>query len=312
MDASEPSQNLTPLYRLSWVMVAYTLVVILWGAWVRISGSGDGCGDHWPLCNGAAIPIGSSVKTWIEVSHRYSTALFGLLMLLQVASIFRTTTSKHPARFWILFALLFTLTEALIGRSLVKEGLVTDSESLKRLVVMPLHLVNTSILIFSQVMAAECIRFGARSRLSLSSATKRIVALVGIALILLLTTGAIAALGAHLLPAESVLSGLQQDFFKDSHLAVRLRILHPMAGLLVPTLLSLYIFSVGERPTNREITILVRQLSFVVAAAIVIGIVTLMSLSPVWLKLLHLTVANVIVIVLSRLFFFCTRPPTRE
>ena len=72
------------LYAASWGLVAYTILIIAWGAWVRISGSGDGCGDHWPLCKGEAVPIGESVKTWIEVSHRYSTALFGLLVLGQI------------------------------------------------------------------------------------------------------------------------------------------------------------------------------------------------------------------------------------
>jgi cytochrome c oxidase assembly protein subunit 15 len=297
----------TQLYRCSWVMVGYTLIVILWGAWVRISGSGDGCGDHWPLCNGAAIPIGSPVKTWIEVLHRYSTALFGLLILLQLTCIFRTTKSKHPARFWILSTLLFTLTEALIGRSLVKEGLVTDSESLKRLIVMPLHLLNTSVLIFSQVMTAECLRFGERTRLPLAPGPRRLAAALVTLFIVLLVTGAIAALGAHLLPAVSILNGLQQDFLKDSHLSVRLRVFHPVAGLLIPTLLSLYLFSASERSKNEEIAILFRHLAIAVMGAMVIGIATLMSLSPVWLKLLHLTMANVIVIILSRLFFFSTR-----
>ena len=42
--------------KLAWAVVAVNLLVIVWGAYVRASFSGDGCGDHWPLCNGQVIP----------------------------------------------------------------------------------------------------------------------------------------------------------------------------------------------------------------------------------------------------------------
>jgi cytochrome c oxidase assembly protein subunit 15 len=302
-----PLQNNSSLYTFSWGMVAYTLIIILWGAWVRISGSGDGCGDHWPLCHGAAVPLGSPVKTWIEVSHRYSTALFGVLILLQIIWVFRKGPSTSSARRWVVFTLIFTITEALIGRSLVKEGLVTDSESLLRLVVMPLHLLNTSALIFSQVMTAESIQFNSRTPTALHRFGARMAWMLLVIAVILLTTGAIAALGAHLLPAESISIGLQQDFQSHSHLAVKLRLLHPVAGLLIPMIVAGYFFSAGVKSTNQETSKIIRQLSILTLCMMVIGIATLMSLSPVWLKLLHLTVANCLVITLSRFYFFATR-----
>lgn len=146
----------------SWALVAYTVLIIVWGAWVRISGSGDGCGEHWPLCHGEAVPLGASVKTWTEVAHRYSTALFGLFILLQLFAIRRSCSPTHRARFWIWLTLLFTASEALIGRLLVVRGLVNESESLARLYVMPLHLVNTSLLLLAQVMTSEHLRVGGR------------------------------------------------------------------------------------------------------------------------------------------------------
>lgn len=293
-------------------MVVYTLIIILWGAWVRISGSGDGCGDHWPLCHGAAIPLGSPVKTWIEVSHRYSTALFGVLILVQIVWVIRKGSEGSAAQKWVGLTLLFTVTEALIGRSLVKEGLVTDSESLLRLVVMPLHLLNTSALIFSQVMCAESIKFHFRLPTKLHGLGARVGLMLAGIIVLLLTSGAIAALGAHLLPAESIAVGLQQDFQSQSHLAVKLRLLHPIAGLIIPTFVAGYFFSAGRRSTNKEINNITYQLSVLTLCMMLIGIATLMSLSPVWLKLLHLTGANCIVITLSRLYFYSTRLPTIE
>ena len=56
-------------------MLAYNVAVILWGAYVRASGSGAGCGNHWPLCNGAVTPPSPTVATLIEFTHRVMTGL---------------------------------------------------------------------------------------------------------------------------------------------------------------------------------------------------------------------------------------------
>ena len=293
-----------PRQRYAWLLVGYTLIIIAWGAWVRISGSGDGCGDHWPLCHGAAIPVGAESKTWIEVSHRYSTAIFGILILLQLVTIFRSTSRAHPARFWIVATLVFTATEALIGRMLVKEGLVTDSESLRRMVVMPLHLVNTSALLFSQVMVAEHLSIAHLIKLPISKGTKRWGIVLGLVTVTLLTSGAIAALGSHLMPSESLMAGLLHDMQSDSHLSVRLRVLHPLLGIALPAALYFALLSRGKGDTLH--TPLHASLQHLVTGAftmVAIGFLTLVTLAPTWLKLIHLTMANVLIILVARVAF---------
>jgi heme a synthase len=186
------------LYRGSWFIVAYTVLIIIWGAWVRYSGSGDGCGDHWPLCNGEVVPRATATKTWIEFSHRISTGIYGFLVALQIFLARRMFSKGHPARLWSWMTLLFTITEALIGRQLVKSGLVNESQDLARMIVMPLHLVNTSLLLFSGVMTAESIRYGTNARAEIASEGRRLGFYAIAALTVVLTTGAIAALGSHL------------------------------------------------------------------------------------------------------------------
>lgn len=305
------------LYRFSWAIVLYTVIVIVWGAWVRISGSGAGCGEHWPLCHGAAIPIGAETKTWIEVSHRYSTAIFGLFIVAQLLFIRALTPKKHPARYWSWMTLVFTVTEALIGRFLVKHGLVDESLSLYRLVVMPLHLVNTSLLLCSEVLTAENIRFNPRSEIApettheltqlnvqpqqRSSLTIGLVILLG----LLLTSGAIAALGSHLMPSESLLEGLRHDLALDAHPAVRLRVLHPILGLLLPMAFWLLLYSDSkDSEPNRELRTAQKHLVIALFSTVLIGTATLGFLAPVWLKLCHLTAANLAVITAVRFAYF--------
>jgi cytochrome c oxidase assembly protein subunit 15 len=302
------------LGRLIWGLVYYTVLIIVWGAWVRISGSGDGCGDHWPLCNGVAIPTDSStpVKTWIEISHRYSTALFGILVLALIVKLYRITDKAHPARSWGLAILVFTVTEALLGRLLVKEGLVNESHDLARLFIMPLHLVNTSLLLISQVFCAESLIFALSDSATYHPREGRNkLATLGlvVGLLLLLTSGAIAALGSHLLPATSLEDGLIRDLSVASHPAVRLRIIHPLLGLLLPPIIWL-MFSKSAAQGGAHATQMraaSNQFGIALALMVVLGVLTLLLLSPTWLKLAHLVVANFVVITAGRLLFFRCR-----
>jgi cytochrome c oxidase assembly protein subunit 15 len=293
--------DIARLYRFSWALVIYTVLIIVWGAWVRISGSGDGCGEHWPLCHGAAIPLGASGKTWVEVSHRYSTAIFGILIIIQWIIIRRLLVRGHASRRWIVYTVLFTITEALIGRSLVKYGLVNESQSLYRLIVMPLHLVNTSLLLGAQVFTAESIRFGHLHYSLSDKISRRMIYALGFGLLLLLTSGAIAALGSHLMPSTSLLDGLHNDLEPNSHLAVRLRFLHPLLGLLLPFGFWLLVFQrTDATPAANRVARMRQQLGISCALAVLIGILTLGLLAPVWLKLCHLTAANLLIILTAR------------
>lgn len=301
-------RSLRAFYIGSWSLVAYTVLIILWGAWVRLSGSGDGCGDHWPLCNGEIVPLERVTKTWVEYSHRISTALYGVLILIQIWLSRRHFRRHHPARFWALMTLLFTITEALIGRQLVKSGLVNESTDISRLAVMPLHLVNTSLLLFSGVMTAESVRYGElqRQRLAAHIRNRGLVYLSGLTVVLI--TGAIAALGSHLMPSESLLHGLTRDLSPDSHPAVRLRILHPLVALALPVAMLLFAYLPGSTPPGTSQSQWYRRFSFGLIVAVGIGLATLSLLAPVWLKITHLLMTNILVILASLCVFHSLRP----
>lgn len=301
-------RSLRSFYIASWFMVAYTVLIILWGAWVRLSGSGDGCGDHWPLCNGEVVPLERVTKTWVEYSHRISTAIYGVLILGQIWLSRKFFTIRHPARFWALMTLVFTITEALIGRQLVKSGLVNQSADLSRLIVMPLHLINTSLLLFAGVMTAESIRYGALSRQRLSARIRNrgVVYLTGLTVVLI--TGAVAALGSHLMPSESLLHGLTHDLAPDSHPAVRLRILHPLIALALPMALLLFAQLPGLSTPGTSQTRWYKRFTIGLVVAVVIGLATLSFLAPVWLKLTHLLMTNILVILASLCVFHSLRP----
>jgi heme A synthase len=114
---------------------AYLLIVL--GAVVRISGSGMGCGDHWPLCNGHLFPPLDDIKTVIEWSHRLIAGLVSLLVIALVALDWR--------RGWPALALL--IVQILLGAVTVKTGLTP--------VLVILHLATAMLLLAALVGAAR-------------------------------------------------------------------------------------------------------------------------------------------------------------
>ena len=139
----------------AWCVLAYNLVVILWGAVVRATGSGAGCGEHWPLCQGVVIPHAAQIATLIEFAHRASSGVAVILVVLLLVFAFRQFASGHAVRRYAAAALIFTLTEGLIGAALVLFGQVGNNASLTRAGVLSLHLINTLLLLASIALAAR-------------------------------------------------------------------------------------------------------------------------------------------------------------
>ena len=85
------------LARFAWFVLAWNVVVILWGAYVRATGSGAGCGAHWPLCNGEVVPRAPTAAMLIEFSHRLSSGLALVAVIVLAVWIWRTVAAGHPA-----------------------------------------------------------------------------------------------------------------------------------------------------------------------------------------------------------------------
>ncbi|MFZ3229133.1 MAG: COX15/CtaA family protein [Pseudobdellovibrio sp.] len=273
--------------RILFYLWIYTLVVILWGAWVRISHSGDGCGDHWPLCAGEIIPNFVQKKTWIEYLHRLMSGSYGLIVIYIYYKIKKSPVSKFTKKL-ALSLLLLMISEALLGAILVKGQLVTTNDSFTRLLVMSFHQFNSFLLTGTTFLLYLSLKNEPNdSRITTYKPF--------IFFILLAVSGAIAALSTTLFPAISVFQGIVNDFSSDSHLFVRLRILHP---LLASTIAVSFMIWLYLRQQSRF------ALEFLIA--IFIGVITLLTLSPVYLKLTHLLIAHLL---WARLFYLFVSPP---
>ena len=286
------------LARFAWFVLAWNVVVILWGAYVRATGSGAGCGAHWPLCNGEVVPRSPDTAMLIEFSHRISSGLALVAVLVLAVWIWRTVAAGHPARRAAVASLVFIIVEALLGAGLVLFRLVAQDESLARAMVMPLHLANTLVLLLCLTLTAHFLSGGAPVAISGRTRTFGVLVALLVLMIGVGKTGAIAALGDTLYPASSLLEGLKADFAPTTSLLLRLRILHPALGVAVGAMLVFGTAAIPLASGDRRGRLARRAVVALAAVQVVVGFVNVWLLAPVWLQLTHLLIADLLWIAL--------------
>lgn len=282
-------------------LLAYTIAVVLWGAYVRASLSGDGCGDHWPLCNGVAIPVDPSLKTIVELTHRVTSGLCWIWTFVMWAIASRAFDRGHATRSAAGWSLFFMSTEALVGAGLVLFRMVADNPSTARAAWMAAHLINTFLLLSALTwMAFSAWREGGarfprdrRSRLQLGGAAV-FVLFVGV-------SGAIAALGDTLFPASSLTVGLREDFSPTAHIFLRLRLWHPVIAVFGSGYLIWLAADLLRRKPNPPVPKLALGLGVLVLIQIAVGLLNVALLAPVSLQLVHLLLADATWITLTLL-----------
>jgi heme a synthase len=280
-----------------WGFLAYNVGVVLWGAFVRASGSGAGCGNHWPLCNGEVIPQGPQLHTIIEFTHRITSGLALLGVFLLWILVRRVTTRGHFARRAAVAAVILMIVEALLGASLVLLEYVGANQSAERAAWLAMHFANTLLLIGSLVLTAHWLRNPSFRGETINRRNASIAAFGLLAIIITGATGAIAALGDTLVRPESLTGAIAQDFSASSHFLVRLRMLHPLIAVLSVLYLT---WLVAKTASSRDARVrrsamLVFGLAFV---QVLLGMTNIALLAPVWMQIVHLLFAELLWIAL--------------
>ena len=283
------------LRRFAWAVLAYFIAVILWGALVRATGSGAGCGDHWPLCNGTVIQHSPRLDTMIEFTHRVTSGLSFFSAVGLLVWTFAGTARGHLARSASVAAVVFTLIEAVLGALLVKLGLTAQSQSPLRAPYLALHLTNTLLLLAALTLTAHFLSRTAGYTRNSIRVIAPLGALTGLIIILIVgVTGSLAALGDTLFPATSISAALAQDFSATSSWLVRWRWTHPTIAFLAGVFLIWLLVRASRRSqhwNNRGLSALVLIL---LAAQCVFGVLDVVLLAPVWLQIVHLLGADLL------------------
>lgn len=284
----------TRFAKYAWFVLIFNLGVIMWGAYVRATGSGAGCGSHWPLCNGEVIPRTDQIETLVEFTHRLSSGTAFLLVVGMLIWAWRIFPKKHRVRSAAIFSMIFMVTEALVGAGLVLFDLVADNTSSARALAISVHLVNTFVLLACISLTAWWASGGNRVIIHWDNADVWLL-LLGLSGILILgMSGALTALGDTLFPVNSLQEGIQQDFSSEAHFLVRLRLLHPTIAVVVAVYLIIVIYWINSRVKlryNRKfgwilISLFVTQL--------LAGLINVLLLAPVWMQMVHLLLSDLV------------------
>jgi len=273
--------------------LAYTLFVVVFGAVVRITGSGAGCGQHWPTCHGEIVHLPRSLETAIELTHRVTSGLTLVAIAWLGFSTRKHTERGHPARRWALWSFAFLIVESLVGAVLVLFALVGQNSSWMRAVVMAVHLVNTSLLLGAihgtALALSEPGTSSMRERPTLNRLAFRV--LLGAMLLLVVSAaGAVTALGDTLYPvAASAGHGdvLLESASEGAHFLERLRGFHPLLAILAASYL-LYVAVDGAQGRLRFL--LLALLGFQLS----LGVANIALGAPGWMQVAHLSVGTLL------------------
>jgi heme A synthase len=288
--------------KFAWLVVGYNILVILWGAFVRASGSGAGCGSHWPLCNGEVIPMNPGTERIIEFTHRTMSGVALVLVVGLIVWAFRSYPWGR-VRYAALASGFFILTEALLGASLVLFGWVGMDQSVMRVYSMGLHLVNTFLLLAAMTLTAWWASEGNAIQLRGQPARVLALAVALLGVIVVGMSGAVTALGDTLFPAASLAQGIQQDLNPTAHFLVQLRVIHPLIAIGV----GAYLMFLTVILTNTRVALtrpFAVALRLLVAAQWIAGVVNIVLLAPIWMQIAHLLLADLVWLVLI-LFAAC-------
>jgi heme a synthase len=290
---SSPRARISHVARFAWAALCWNVAVILWGAYVRVTGSGAGCGNRWPLCDGNVAGAGAKAHTIVEFTHRMTSAISLLMVMGLVVWCWRVTKRGDWVRYSALLATALLANEALLGAALVLLKHVAYDHSVGRLLFLCLHFGNTLLLLAALSLTAVWLSNGSRSFILIGK--WRELSSIGLGLLATMATGiagAVAALADTLFPSTSLRSSLAQDFRSSTPVLLRARLLHPALAAVAAcyVLWVIFRFSIRRSLFSQSAIALI----FLFFVQVGIGMMNVLFLAPVWLQIAHLLVADLL------------------
>lgn len=277
------------------LVLAYNIVVILWGVFLRASKSGDGCGQFWLTCNGEVVPSARELKTVIEFSHRISSGVAFVAVLALLIWAFHKFEKGNPVRKTALVSFVFIITEALVGAGLVLTGNTAEALTSARPFWAIGHLTNTFVLLAFLSLTAWFAGTGRSTSLNAEPKTLLLMGMAVIALLLVGMSGSVAALSSMLFPSVSVSEGIVKDFADSSHGLLRLRLSHPLLSIITSVYIIFLAGWLKRQPdTKPAVGYWSNILSGLIFVQVAFGALTLLTLGPIIMQLGHLLLADAI------------------
>jgi cytochrome c oxidase assembly protein subunit 15 len=280
--------------RVALLTLGYTVLVVLFGAVVRISGSGAGCGQHWPSCNGELAHLPKRIETFVELTHRVTAGATLVPAIYLAVLAWKSTPPGHRLRTATLLGVALTIAEDLIGAALVLFGLVDKNVSATRAVVMPLHLVFTYGLVATLALAALWTRErgSAPEGVSDDAVPLGLPMLAALGTLVVAATGAVTALGDTVYPplAHTLMARVAEDQGQSAHFLQRFRGIHPVLALLTAAGVAWVAGSLWDA-RDRAARAASRAVLGFVLVQLVAGVSNVLLSAPGWLQVVHLALS---------------------
>lgn len=274
-------------------MLWLTVAVVVGGALVRATDSGAGCGESWPICGGQFIPDIGTHHTAIEVSHRLMTGLLGFALIAVFLLVRRDFHSEHRLRRAVRAAGILLIIESLLGASLVLFGWVELDASIARLIVVPLHLVNTFLLVGAMAMVAFFASGGNGFQIDPGKRRDRLV-LGGLGIVLTIgATGALNALADTLIQSDALRLSAPGEFLVTEPVLRQIRAIHPFVAIVGGLGLYMLVRYLAVAATRR-VRMLALGIQGIVWLQFFIGLLNIALEVPLETQLIHLFVADVL------------------
>lgn len=271
----------------AWGVLAFNLLVIVWGAVVSATGSGAGCGEHWPTCNGQVVPTDPQIETLIEFSHRATSGIALLLVFGMAAWAFRAYPAGSLVRKAALASVVVILLESLLGAALVLGGWTALDTSLIRVIIQPIHMLNTLVLIGTILFTAWWASGGQPVQLRGQGRRLGWFVLGGLGIWLTSATGSVISLG------DLLAIRLGENYNELVTLLVQLRLGHPAVSILAGLFL-IWLALRRDTTPNPASQRFAWAISGLVVAQWAVGLTNVVLRVPLWTQLLHLVLADLL------------------
>ncbi len=222
-----------------------------------------------------------SGATAIEFSHRSASGVALALVVVLFLLVRRGVAKGEPARLGVTIALISIVGEALIGAMIVLAEWVADDDSIARAIAVPLHLVNTLLLLAALTLTIFWLSGGGRLDRQANPTVWRWIVVGGVAIVLIAATGAITALADTLFPKE----GIGIDVEAGAHFLTRLRVIHPILAVTAASVAWWKLEGTARSGSARNIVGLV-------ALMMITGVLNVAFGVPTWMQITHLGLAD--------------------
>lgn len=261
--------------RLAVITALLTLGLIVFGAVVRVTDSGLGCGNHWPLCNGTIIPPLDNLTAWIEWLHRLFALLIGLFGLATLIVAIRAYRKRDRAVLGatVTAAILFAV-QSMLGAIVVKLDLPPT--------MVTLHLGTAMLLFAALILAAVLASYRAPAHYKADHVTTLGYVTAALSLVIILTGALVRGSGATLACVDWPLCNGQLLPFSQGQLAT-IHMLHRFAVVALGVSLLLLVWQVRQYRQDQRLRLLA-VLAFVayLTQAVIGALFVLSAAAPVW------------------------------